>query len=180
MTRTQSRINFLAEIAFVGLLFAVVFFGLTAWAQAAEVLTPAPLEIDPASTALLMLDGIKNGQWWIVAGGVVSLLTWGVRSGILKRLPGVVGVWFNTHPLVGYAIPFVLSAIGGVTTTFASGMAFTWGSLVGEILKVGVASVAIFIGKKKIEESLEAGKKAAEPIATKADAVVFFGKGPQP
>ena len=157
------------------LLATVFFFALAAFAQTTDVLTPPPVDIDPANKALIILDGIKNGQWWLVAAGVVSLMTWGVRSGILKRIPGAAGVWFSTHPAVGYAIPFVLSAIGGITTTFASGVPFTWGGLVGEILKVSLAAVGLFIGKRTIDESRDAGKAAAAAVETReqANAVIL-------
>lgn len=143
-----------------------------AFAQNTEVLTPAPLEIDPNNTALQLLDAIKNGQWWLVASLVVSLATWGVRSGLMGKVLTALGAtrvstWLTSHPAVGYAIPFVLSAIGGVTTAFASGMPFTWGSLIGEILKVSLGAIGLFIGKKTIEESRKTGTAAAADITTR-------------
>lgn len=164
----------LEALCFAAMVLAVALLGFAAFAQNTEVLTPAPLEIDPHNTALQILDAIKNGQWWLVASLVVSLLTWGVRAGLIGKLLGrfapAAATWLNTHPAVGYAIPFVLSAIGGVVTTFASGMPFTWGSLIGEILKVGLGAVGLFIGKKTIEESRDAGKAAAAKIQTPAAA----------
>lgn len=154
--------------------FALLLLIFPAHAQNTEVLTPAPLEIDPQNTALVLLDAIKNGQWWLVASAGVSLLTWVVRSGLLGKLLGKVApkasAWLVTNPVVGYALPFILATIGGVTTTFASGMPFTWGSLVGEILKVGLGAIGMFIGKKTIDESRKSGSAAAGDITTREQA----------
>ena len=162
---------FKAITVLIGLvLFALFVWAFPAHAQNTEVLTPAPLEIDPGNTALVVLDAIKNGQWWLVASGVVSLCTWGVRSGILKRLPGKFGVFFATNPVAGYVIPFVLSGIGAALTTWQSGMPFTWGSLVGEVLKVALGAIGLFIGKKTWDESRKAGDAAAAKVTTTAAA----------
>lgn len=175
LDRTWARwTRWLEAVCFAAMVLAVALLGFAALAQNTEVLTPAPLEIDPHNTALQILDAIKNGQWWLVASLAVSLLTWGVRAGLIGKLLGKVApaaaTWLTTHPAVGYAIPFVLSAIGGVATTFASGMPFTWGSLLGEILKVGLGAVGLFIGKKTIEESRSAGALERAKVATVADA----------
>lgn len=162
--------RWLEALCFAAMVLAVALLGFAALAQNTEVLTPAPLEIDPGNTALMILDAIKNGQWWLVASLVVSLLTWVVRSGLLKRLPGNVGVFFATNPIAGYMIPFVLSGIGGAVTTWAAGMPFTWGSLIGEVLKVGLGAVGLFIAKKTIDESRGVGALERAKVATVADA----------
>lgn len=166
--RRESFKRLCLEVVVFLALVAAVFGALAAWAQATDVLTPAPLEINPANTALVVLDGIKNGQWWLVAGGVVSLLTWALRNGVLKRLPWPAAVkWLNDHPAVGFMTPFALSAIGGVVTAFASGVPFTWGSLIGEILKVGVTAVGAFVGMRTISESRDFGKAEAAKVTTR-------------
>lgn len=174
VNRIWKRWTLVGEALACVVIAIVVFAAMGAFAQNTEVLTPAPLEIDPQNTALVLLDAIKNGQWWLVASAGVSLLTWAVRSGLFGKLLGKVApqasAWLTTNPIVGFSIPIVLSAIGAIATTFASGMPFTWGSLLGEVLKVGLGAIGLFIAKKTIDESRKTGAAAAAKVTTTAAA----------
>lgn len=156
---------------------AVLFllFPLSAFAQTVDP-GPAP---DLAAVTQQVFDAIHAGNWWLLASIVVSLLTWALRSQVFNRIPGPVGVWFTSHPLVGFATPFVLAAAGGLFTALQSHTPFTVALLVGEILKVGAGAVAAYIGAKKIAEASVIGAVARGEVTSVPTAISLLAQGPQ-
>ncbi len=130
----------------------------------------SPLTEDPVKAITGTAEAIAKGNWWVVASGVVSLLTWAFRAGMLKKL-GKVGEWLYTNPIASLATPLTLSAILGTITEFANGTPFTWSNFVSVTLKIGAGAIAGFIAVKKIEEAANAGKLAAAGITTQQQAL---------
>ncbi len=123
----------------------------------------APVLTDPAGPQLnQLLESINHGNGWAIAGVVVSLLTLAIRKGVLNKLPWPKAVaLLHDHPAIAMATPFVLSAIGGVVTTFASGTPFSWATLSMSVLKVGVTAIGAFTAARTIAESQAIGQAAA-------------------
>ncbi len=154
----------------LGLLLATAVF--------AQTSDPGPA---PDVTALTQqaFDAIHGGNWWVLASIVVSLLTWALRAQVFNRIPGPVGVWFTSHPIVGFATPFVLSAAGGLFAALNSHTPFTAALLVGEILKVGAGAVATYIGAKKVAEASVIGAVARGEVTNVPTAIALLNQGPQ-
>lgn len=139
---------------------------------------------DPVKAVTSIMESVARGQWWMVAAGVMSILTWGFRSGILLKLPstgalsflGRAGTWLVTNPVSSLMTPFVLSAVLALVTTFSNGTPFTWQTLVQEVLKIGAGAVAVFIASQKIQEAVNAGKLAAAGITTQQQALDELAK----
>lgn len=143
----------------------------------AQIAAPA---VADAPTLQALLDSINKGNGWAVAGVLVSFLTWALRNGALKRLPWPGAVkWLYDHPAVGFATPWVLSALGGILTTFASGTPFSWQTLAMSIVKVGSTAIATFVAAKTITESHDVAKEAAAAVDSKAAAIAEL-KAPPP
>lgn len=160
-------------------LFAlIVFFALAGAAFAQEVAVPALVD-DPIKAVTATAENVAKGQWWPAAAGFISILTWLLRSGVLKRLPttgalaflGRAGTWLTTNPIASFATPFVLSAALAFVTTFMNGTPMTVANVLGEVLKIGATAVAAFIGVEKIKEAKNAGKLEAAGITTQQDAL---------
>lgn len=158
------------------LMTIVLLFSVAAYAQ--EVLPPT-LADDPVKALGSFFDSLAKGDLWPTLAAGVSLLTFGLRSGILKRLPkegklaflGKAGNWLYENPIAALATPIVLSAVSGVIATFASGAVFSWPVFVSTTLKVGAGAVLTFIGTKKVLEAKQAGKLAAAGITTQQEAL---------
>lgn len=118
-----------------------------------------------------LIDGVARGEWWPVAGAIVSLLTFGLRAGILSKLPWPGAVkWLNDNPLVAFTTPFVLSAVSGVISTFADGVPFSWMTFVSTTFKVGSMAVVSFVAAKNVQESRTFGKTEAAKVTTLVEA----------
>lgn len=135
---------------------------------------------DFTSISAQLFDAITRGQWWVVVSVLISLLTWALRSGLFARLPGKWGAFFLDHPVVGFATPFVLSAIGGVVTAALAGTPVTAALLLGEIIKVGAGAVTAYIGFKKVQEAIVNGAVARGEVTSPSAAVAVLAGGPQP
>ncbi len=167
-----------AGFAFVTALLALLLAG-AAFAQDGGVVDVPALADDPIKALTGTAENFAKGDYWPAAGGVISLLTWAFRSGVLKRLPkegvlaplGRAGMWLYTNPIAALATPFALSAALGAITTFANGTPFTTMAVFGEVMKVGTAAVVAFISVEKIKEAKNAGKLASAGITTQQEAI---------
>lgn len=159
-----------------GTFFTVFLFAGVALAQ--DVLPPTLAE-DPVKALGSTADSIAKGELWPALAGLVSLLTWGFRSGILKRLPtegklaflGRAGTWLYENPIAASATPIVLSALAGLAATFASGVPFNASTFFSTVLKVGAGAIAAFVVTKKVVEAKNAGKLEAAGITTQQEAL---------
>ncbi len=142
----------------------LALLALPAWAQDVALHpATAPVLTDPAGPQLnQLLESINHGNGWAIAGVLVSLCTLAIRKGVLNKLPWPKAVaLLHDHPAVAMATPFVLSAIGGIVTTFASGTPFSWSTLGMSVLKVGVTAIGAFTAARTIAESQAVGAAAA-------------------
>jgi hypothetical protein len=138
-----------------------------------------PLVEDPLKALATTAESIATGKWWPAAAGLVSILTWVVRSGVLKNLPktgalsflGRIGAWLTENPIASFITPFALSGALGFVTTFANGTPFTLQTFFQEVLKIGAGAVAAFIAVEKIKEARDAGALAAAGITTQQEAL---------
>ncbi len=164
--------------------FVLLVVGVASAALAQEVIPPVPLSEDPIKAVTGAAEAVAKGQWWVAAAAVVSLLTWGLRSGILLKLPktgalaflGKGGTWLAENPIASFVTPFALSALLGSITTFANGTPFSFQTFLQEALKIGAGAVALFIGKEKILEAKNAGKLEAAGVTTQQDALDELAK----
>jgi len=162
--------------------FLFAFLVLLAGAAFAQEV-PA-LADDPLKTLAGTVEAASKGNWWAVSAGIVSVLTWMFRSGVLKKLPkvgalsflGRAGTWLAENPIASFVTPFALSAALAALTTFANGTPFTMATLVQEVLKIGAGAVAVFIGVEKIKEAKNAGALAAAGITTQQEALDELAK----
>jgi hypothetical protein len=177
--RLMNLWSFLRTTATLAL--AMVLFLLllgAAFAQDGGVGTP-PLVEDPLKALATTAESIATGKWWPAAAGLVSILTWAVRSGVLKNLPktgalsflGRIGAWLAGNPIASFITPFALSGALGFVTTFANGTPFTLQTFFQEVLKIGAGAVAAFIAVQKIQEARDAGALAAAGITTQQEAL---------
>lgn len=158
---------------FAAFFLAIAIFLLllgAAFAQDGGTALPAPLAEDPIRQITGTAEAIAKGNGWMAAAGIVSLLTWALRSGLLKRL-GKPGLWLYENPVAALATPIALSAVLGVITEFANGTPFTWASFLSTTVKVGAGAIAAFIGVEKIKEAKNAGVLAASGITTQQQAL---------
>jgi hypothetical protein len=164
--------------AFLAFLFLFILAG-AAFAQDGGVGALPALADDPLKALASTAEGVSKGNWWAASAGVVSILTWVFRSGVLKKLPktgalsflGRAGTWLAENPVASFVTPFALSAALAALTTFASGTPFTVQTLLQEVLKIGAGAVAVFIGVEKVKEAKNAGKLEAAGITTQQDAL---------
>lgn len=168
-------------LALVVLLFVIFFAATSAFAQDGG--TPGLVD-DPVKAVTGAIEAGSKGQWWGVAAAVVSILTWALRAGVLKRLPktgalaflGRAGDWLTTNPIAGFVTPFALSGVLAFVTTFANGTPFTVQTFLQEVLKIGAGAVAVFIGVEKIKEAKNAGALAAAGVTTQQEALDELSK----
>ncbi len=160
-------------VASIFVFFAIMLLATKVFAQDGGTLPT--LADDPFKAVTATAEAAAKGDWWMTASAVVSLLTWALRAGVLRRL-GKVGEWLYSNPVAALATPLVLSAILGVVTEFANGTPFSWSTFVSVTLKVGAGAIAGFIGVKKIEEASQAGKLARAGITTQQEALDELAK----
>lgn len=158
----------------VAVLMATIIIGLVAlagMAALAQTVLAAPATPDAPLDIASIVASVQSGNGWMIAGVVVSLLTWGLRKGILNKLPWpLVVTWLHDYPAVAMGTPFVLASLGGVLATFASGTPFTWALFLSTVVKVSVTAIGAFVGAKTVQESANMGKEAAAAVDTKAKA----------
>jgi len=157
------------------LLLAIWFFVLLLGSALAQGAAAPTVADDPVKLVMGGAESLAKGEYWMGASALVSLLTWALRAGVLKRL-GKVGNWFYENPVASLATPLVLSALLGAITEFANGTPFTLANFISVSLKVGAGAIAGFIGVKKVEEAAQAGKLARAGITSQQEALDELAK----
>jgi hypothetical protein len=138
ITLTDMRTKIIVVLALLASLFflPVVFAAppdpvLTADAGVQTGIGTSPIDTDWLKAAY---EGITTGNWYLVAGAVLSLLTWALSGYAAKLLP-----WFGTDP-GKVTLVAILSAIGGLAHALLAGVEPSLDVLMG-IVKVLASAI---------------------------------------
>ena len=112
-----------------------------------------------------LYHAVVSGNWWLAMGPAVTALVFFLKKydvKIPKVGPAIDS--FLDKPVVSFALPFLVSAVGGFGTAMATGLPLV--SALGAAGKVAMAAVVTYIGLKKAAESMkpavDAGAAAAK------------------
>jgi hypothetical protein len=178
----MNRAPLIVRVALVlAVLFAVVA-PFVAFAQDGGVTAPAPIvSADDVTTITGMVrDLIGHAKEGRIALAVVAVLV--LLSTVLlrfgKRLPGKVGEALAS-PTATWIVPQVLSVLGALGASLATGAAFSVDLLIGAVL-IGLAGGGFGAKQAALVQAADAGDKAAADTAakSKADVVAGLEKGP--
>lgn len=148
-----------------------------AHAQAAvDPLTGPVTAPDTAKTIALALDYLSKHQWWPLLSLALSVAVWAVRDGLLVKLPGRAGVFFGTHNLVGFALPFALSGLAGWVTSMSTGQPWTGADLLTNVVKIAGTAIAMYVGMQHTKDAIGAPVDAAPAQAAGVEAAKDPGK----
>lgn len=128
------------------------------------------------AAARTLYDLIVTKSWWPAAGIVVMFLCLGLRK-LGPRVHPKLGV-FLEHPLVKFALPWVVSIMLAFVNAFLAGGALQ-AALYAALLAAMTAIIA-YVGSKQVAEARALGKVAGAAVKTDADAVAVYNqKGPE-
>lgn len=153
--------------------FAVALWAGFAFADGAVAL---PTTDDQAlGLATTLWQFMVEKKYAAMAGPGLTLAVWALKKWDTK-IPKVGPVIdkFLDKPMVSFALPTVIAAVGGFVTSLATGHSFT--DALGAVYAASSSAITTYIGLRKLEEQLSAGKAAAAEVQTKTDAVNELNK----
>ncbi len=146
---------------------------------------PTQADFNPAEAAQTAFDAVSTGNWWVLAGVVISGATWALLGPGAARFPWLASV--KAKPLYSFAVPIVLSLASGIVAAATAGQALTVPvvmAVVMGVLKTSGASMMAFLaatnGAEQIALSKEAAAKKAAEIDTVSKAIDALGKDTKP
>lgn len=164
-------------------LTAPLLFALLSQIDPTTAPAATPGDIDVEALLNLVVGGIQQGNWWIVAGPLLALVIHLGRSFIAPRYPKLSE--FLAKPLVAFSLPFVLSFLVSTVQTMATVHGLPNQAqliaLLAAAVKVAATAIATYVGVKKHVEAKElAAEKAAAVVTDKQAALAELNKPPAP
>jgi len=135
-------------------------------------MTPTQADFDVTAAAQTALTAITEGHWWVVAGVVISGLTWALLGPGADKFTWLASV--KAQPLFSFAVPIILSLASGLVAVAVAGQPLTGPvviAVVFGVLKTSGASMMAFLAATHGAEQREKGKQAAADAASKVDSV---------
>lgn len=139
---------------------------------------PVPGDLDVQGLVTGFFEAVQAGKVmdWIagagVVAGVVAIRKWG------GKIPKV-GPYLESHPLVGFCLPFVLASVWGVGQALATGSPVKTALAAGAT--VAAKAITLYVGYRKVTEARTASRElAVATVTTKAEALAVHERGPQP
>ena len=112
----------------------------------AGIVAPAPAVVEsaPVDLAQDVYRGITTKDWFLVAGGILSLVTFGVRWLLAKKWPSVEG------KLYGVAIVAALAGLGALGNAWIADERLASTTTLMGAIKVWAAAVFAYVTAKKL------------------------------
>lgn len=135
-------------------------------------MTPVQSDFDVAGAAQTLFSAITAGNWWVVAGVIISGLTWLLLGPGAAKFPALAKV--KAQPLFSFAVPIILSLASGIVAVAVSGQALTVPvviAVVFGVLKTSGASMFAFLAATNGAEHAANAKAAGEAKAAEINSV---------